>query len=277
MKVLHVAPGDSAGGSLIQALRLAGEDGENVLSCMDNFSCGPISSLVPADRSRWWGQFWEGYATPEAEGRLAEFWKRLDDWDGKLVLWFGLYSAAEVTLLHVLADRLRERPVFLADVTGHQYAYTRRLDGKPALGGPAEAASLVQPEGLRGLLGKERQATDRELTNLGARWQALVQENAPFRVVKNGVLISAPLDYFDEALLGAAKPTWQKLARVIGETLVSDAADLQVGDLLLLARAVALVEQGRLVANGDPWEMRSCEVRLPETRPTGRSAAFRDH
>ncbi len=123
MKVLHVAPGDSAGGSLILALRLAGEDGENVLSCMDNFSCGPISPLTPAARSRWWGQFWEGYATPEAEGRLAEFWKRLDAWDGKLVFWFGLRSAAEVALLHVLADRLKERPVFLADVTGHRYAY----------------------------------------------------------------------------------------------------------------------------------------------------------
>jgi len=56
MKVLHLNPGDSAGGALRQALRLAGEGGENLLSCLDDFSCGPIASLTPASRANWWGR-----------------------------------------------------------------------------------------------------------------------------------------------------------------------------------------------------------------------------
>jgi hypothetical protein len=37
----------------------------------------------------------------------------------------------------------------------------------------------------------------------------------------------------------------------------------QVGDVMLLVRLVALVAAGRLVADGDPWDMRTCRVWLP--------------
>jgi hypothetical protein len=29
-------------------------------------------------------------------------------------------------------------------------------------------------------------------------------------------------------------------------------------------RLVALVEEGKLLADGDPWDMRACRVRLPD-------------
>jgi len=61
--------------------------------------------------------------------------------------------------------------------------------------------------------------------------------------------------------------TWRKLASVVGDALAIEGA--QVGDLMLLVRAVALVEQRRLLAKGDPWKMRSCEVRLSGALPTG--------
>jgi hypothetical protein len=38
---------------------------------------------------------------------------------------------------------------------------------------------------------------------------------------------------------------------------------MQVGDMMLLVRVVALVSEGKLLADGDPWDMRSCRVRLP--------------
>lgn len=37
---------------------------------------------------------------------------------------------------------------------------------------------------------------------------------------------------------------------------------LQVGDLALHERVIALVEEGALIADGDPSEMRVCRVRL---------------
>ena len=275
MKVLHVAPGDSAGGSLIQALRLAGEDGENVLSCMDDFSCGPISSLTPASRAQWWGRFSPWYTAPEVEHRLAEFWNRLDAWDGKIVLWFGRRSAQELSFLHAMADRLEGRRISLVDVTGFQYPFTRR-DGTPAISEPMPAVSLVRHEALLTLLGTEREATDKELSRLRSHWCALVREDAPFRVATDEGLVSAPADYFDQVLLELASTAWLRVNRLIGEALGHEKAEMQVGDVLLASRIVALVEQGRLLANVDPWQIRAGEVRLPDALPTGRSAAFRD-
>jgi len=39
---------------------------------------------------------------------------------------------------------------------------------------------------------------------------------------------------------------------------------MQVGGTILQARLVALVEEGELLADGDPWDMKTCRVRLPD-------------
>lgn len=38
----------------------------------------------------------------------------------------------------------------------------------------------------------------------------------------------------------------------------------QVGHLMLQARVVAIVAAGKLLAEGDPWGMRSCRIRLTD-------------
>ena len=63
-----------------------------------------------------------------------------------------------------------------------------------------------------------------------------------------------------------------QLARVVGDALADERTYAQVEDLMLLVRAVALVEQGRLLAKGGLWEMSACEVRLPNAPPAGRPA-----
>jgi hypothetical protein len=54
------------------------------------------------------------------------------------------------------------------------------------------------------------------------------------------------------------------MARVVSAAMAySSKPYYQVGDLMLLTRIVALVEAGKLLADGDPWDMRTCKVRLP--------------
>ena len=262
MKILHITPGHSAAGSLKQALRLA-ESTDEVLPCPEDFSCGPISS--PTARAAWWGRLFEELETP---GFLRLFWQRLEAWDGKLVLWFGRGSAWDLSFLHVMAETLPDRQLFAVDVTGLQYPVTLG-DGTQTVCDPSSTVSSVVPGPLRDLLGTERELGQEERTALRTRWRLLVREDAPFRVVGEAGLVSAPADHFDQGLLDTATPGWRKLARVVGDTMASDRAQFQVGDLMLHVRAVALVEQGRLLAKGDPWEMRACEVRLPDAPPTG--------
>jgi hypothetical protein len=78
-------------------------------------------------------------------------------------------------------------------------------------------------------------------------------------------LVSAPVDHFDPLLIEQATTEWQKIARVIGGTLGHNCEPFaQVGDMMLLARVVALIGEGKLLADGDPWDIFSCRVRLPD-------------
>jgi hypothetical protein len=144
-----------------------------------------------------------------------------------------------------------------------------RRDGTKSMCEPMPAVSVVRSKALQTLLGTKREPGGAELEGLRSRWRALVQENAPFRVTTGEGLISAPADYFDSALLELASSEWRKVNRLIDDAFCHDKAYMQIGDLMLQARIVVLVEQGRLVAMGNLWEMRSCEVRLPDALSTG--------
>jgi hypothetical protein len=64
--------------------------------------------------------------------------------------------------------------------------------------------------------------------------------------------------------LEQASTEWRKVAYVVGMTMGQNSDPYyQVGDIMLLNRLVALVEAGKLFADGDPWEMQVCRVRLP--------------
>jgi hypothetical protein len=118
---------------------------------------------------------------------------------------------------------------------------------------------------LASLIGSERPVTEQERDTAIEHWRKLKSENAPFRIVTKAGLVSALVEVFDDMILASATRDWRKAARVIGETM-GRTMELyrQVGDVMLLARLVALVEAGKLIAHGDPRQMRRCEVRLPD-------------
>jgi len=99
---------------------------------------------------------------------------------------------------------------------------------------------------------------------LGARyresWRRLRAENAPFRIVKDLKLVSAPITVHDDVLLACAGARWRKSARVVGEALASGHG--HVSDVVLFGRLRRLVEGGKLEARGDLSVARSSEVRL---------------
>lgn len=257
---LHIAPGDSAGGSLEKALELAGRS-EPVLRFRDDLSCGPIDPAEPAVRQAWWETMYE---SPEVEGELKEFWHRIAATEERLVFWFARHSASELANFLSFADRMERRTFDIVDVTGFQWSFTRR-DGTPGSGGPAQAASLIPETYLVALIDSERPFADREKDEAIRHWRKLRSENAPLRVVTPEGLASAPVDHFDPILLESASREWQRTARVVGEALARTYEPYyQVGDLVLLARVVALVEAGKLIAEGDPWHMQASRVRLPD-------------
>jgi hypothetical protein len=239
VKTLHVAPGLSAAKSLRDAVKLGNRDDE-VIGFPDDLSCGPIAEDDPAARQAWWPQVsHDGFDLP---GRLRAFWERVAEPASRLVVWYGAGSALEVAFLLAWAERME----------GRAYAFVEA----------PVSASVLAPERLQDLFGQERTPPPPQRETWRRRWAALRAENAPFRILADDGLVSAPIDHFDPVLLRHAATEWRKIAYLVGHAL-SDESDryFQVGDLMLFARVAALVEQGRLEADGDPWDLRACRVR----------------
>ena len=225
----------------------------------DDFSCGPIEPDDPAVRASWWGKYYDDMPVNDA---LQTFWNRVTNFEGRLVFWFGRHAASEFAFFLAWTERLGDRPFHIVDVTGRRLPFTRR-DGSVVIARPAQAVGVLQPDALRSLFGQERPVTPHERDEWTQHWRRLRSENAAFRVVTETGLISAPVDHFDSLLLTLARTEWRKVARVVGEALGQNSEPYyQIGDLMLLMRIVALVEQGKLLAEGDPWKMSSL-IRLP--------------
>ena len=260
MSTLHLTAGPSAGGSLRQAVRAAGLHDE-VLFLPDDLSCGPIEPEDAATRVAWWSQFRDEVLNG---AELLDFWDRISTTDEHLVVWFGRRCASELAFFLSVAHRLGERPFDIVDVTGLQWSYALP-DGGVRRSAPAEAVGIIPGDVVRTLLGSERQISAKERDEGRQQWRRLRAENAPLRVAGPSGLVSAPVDHFDQLLLEQAAGDWRTVAYIVGSAMGNSRNEyIQVGDVFLGGRVVALVEAGNLLAEGDPWDMHSARVRLPE-------------
>jgi hypothetical protein len=179
----------------------------------------------------------------------TDFWNRLMTTDDRLVVWFGRHSALESAFFLALSDRLEDRPFDIVDVTDVR----------------SGVVAVIPPNELANLIGSERPVGTEERTAARRRWRRLRKENAPFRVVTPDGLVSAPADHFDSAILEQATKEWQSAARIVGMTMAHNCEPyMQVGDIMLLVRVVDLIDQGKLLAQGEPWDMHACRLRLPD-------------
>jgi hypothetical protein len=229
-----------------------------VLAFRDDLSCGPIDPYEPSARAAWWVQF---YDEMDVHRTTSVFWVRVAATEDRLVVWFSRHAASEFAFFLAWVDRLGERPYSVIDVTGRPLSWKRR-DGT-VVSAPSQAVSVIPEYALKSLLGSEQSMSVELRERYRGDWQRLRTENAPFRIATDAGLVSASVDHFDPQLLAEASPEWQSIRRVVGSAMVLNSEPyFQVGDLMLLTRVVALVESGRLVADGDPWDM-SNQVRLP--------------
>jgi len=229
-----------------------------VLPFLDDPSCGPIESDEPSVRATWWARFYEA---SEVDATLRRFWDRVDTTDDRLVVWFSRHSACELAFFLAWADRLGDRAYSIIDVTGRRLPVKRR-DGSVTLS-RHQSVSIVQADALKSLLGQEQPIAAQDRDESRRHWRRLRDENAPFRIVTEAGLVSTSVDHFDPLLLAQTAPEWQTVARLISDTIGYNSEPyFQIGDVMLQARVVALVDEGRLVADGDPRN-RASRVHLP--------------
>lgn len=242
---LHIAFSSSFAGSLRLALKASGRE-DRVVCAFDNLAYGPIASGDAEEREAW-------IDTEMGVENWREVIDRGDDVlvasrsvGGEIIAWYSPNVASIAAGFLWWLSQIGDRPCSII-----------RANSLPRLQ-DAEVAALS---------GQELPLSDTDRAAYHARWEQLRQENAPLRVLEGGSLVSAPIDHFDAALMANVSSEWQKMAKIVGATLVDqlETGAYQTDDLLLRARLVALAERGDLDWRGELWWMQKCELRLPSS------------
>lgn len=78
-------------------------------------------------------------------------------------------------------------------------------------------------------------------------------------------LTAEELQRIDDSLMADAAPQWRKVARIVGTALIANRDTIRnVPDIFYASRVRKLVEEGRLISQGNLEYMRFSEVKLPE-------------
>ena len=242
---MHVVFGMSAAATLRDALTQSGRV-ESVICTIENFSFGPIASPDHEARLRWL----------ERELRCAEPNQQIEQntkfvttsraFDGKLIAWVSFKNTCSYANFLWWLSHIGDAPF--------------ALQSCPEL-------NIMNAEQMIACFDQEAQFSSVERTQHISQWQRLTSEGAPLRIIDGGVLVSAPIDYFDPLLLSFIHQNWQKMALIVAKTLSKfmDDGEMQTDDLILSARLRHMAETGVLEWQGDLTHMRGCELRRPPT------------
>lgn len=238
---------------------------DRTIGIHENWSWGPIGDHRVVERIAFmrredptpWDDYWD--SLPE---KNADFWGQIEAWPNDILVWLGSSSALELAGYLAFLDRLRDRRAFVLRPDGHLPPHPRF--GPPGTTGTLDAAAMAEC-----LDHAPRQAVVEDLA-LFERWAELVEENAVLRVLGNGSLVSASIDYHDHFILGAARNEWMNHVRVIGHAMgATFDARTWVSDAFLFSRLAHLVDEGVLEADGDvrayteDFRRSEARVRLP--------------
>jgi len=256
----------SAAVDLRQALVLAKRN-DDVVALSDNLSFGPIDPPDTSLRAKWIEDEL-GYSDwDEIANDSEKFWAAALADGINPVAWMSRRSAQDYAGCLEFLWRLGDKPCSVVDLTDAMVTY-RDKEGRTSRPYLVVSAGLLSAHQIMesNLLDAGKPLTAEARADYCARWQRLRLENAAFRVIGPDLVpTSARIDYFDATLMSHVTQRWQKVARVVGETMVklSDGDTIHVGDLVLAARVRALAAAGRVESKGDLTRMGFSEIRLP--------------
>jgi len=260
-KALHVVFGMSAAGSVRRALELK-DCREEVIGFPDDLSFGPINPPSPDIRSAWIGSVL-GFDFEDVTQMAELFWQEVAAPERTPVVWVCRNDAREYAGFLEFIWRMAGRSFDLVDATEIEVAWQRKPPSPPW------SLSIMNPEDFTasGLLDRKSTIRLEQIETFTKIWRDLRNENAPFRVMKEGRLTSAPLTCYDAYLEKSATEDWQIAARLIGETMSHMLLGLQPqgqcpSDLVLFSRMLALGKAGIFELEGAGPSVRDYRVRL---------------
>lgn len=236
---VHVAIGHSIAQTLRVALDRLGCT-ERVVGLPVDLAVGPID---PANTDPAWSDATDPASHP--------------------VIWICRSSPMEHAGFLAFAARMRGRTFDVVDATDLDVT-TRDGIHRPTSLGMMRAEDIIASN----LYARRRPFSSEEHDAALVTWSLLCHENARFRIVEAGRLISAPLTLYDPLLIENAGLDWEVAAALIGRVvsvLSAPPAGRSVDGDALFGRVLALAEVGALEIDGPGPGMRDYRVRRQET------------
>ncbi len=268
---VHVVFSPSAAGTLRKALKRLGKT-DRVIGLPDSLSVGPIDPPDEILRQSWGRSVLrtDSILPNRFDGDPLEVertWAEATAPEARPVFWTCLSSPMEHSCFLAFAARMEGRSFDVIDTTDLD---STTIDGieRPGSTGVMRAHDLV----ASGLFDKRRAFSLAEHRAAVAAWTDLRRENAPFRIVRDGRLVSAPLTHYDALLVEQAREEWEIAPRLIGRVMdvlhkgiapTGHGRGDIAGDVVLLGRMIALGDNGALRIAGPGPGMRAFQVSRP--------------
>ncbi|MCZ8523287.1 DUF1835 domain-containing protein [Paenibacillus caseinilyticus] len=280
---VHIALGDSPGGSLRMALRPpeGSEPEHRVLVLRDAipFSVGPLWKLEKEEgreeRRRWCMLHINMDDRDEYLFRGEEYFREMKGGlEGvppslPITIWAGANAHEQAGLRFALyLLRGRGSPVSVIDTTA---AYARLYHSAPGCG--RRRTGEINSEDLKAIWNAQtagRELTAEEKNRMASEWLELSGRKTALRIWQEGRMMEVREDYYDRVLTAVVESIhrdrgnqdWIKSARVVGEMIGHLEQD--IGDDYPEYRLRHLIYNGTLEIEGVPRGMRYYSVRLKE-------------
>ncbi|MBX3528129.1 MAG: DUF1835 domain-containing protein [Rhodoblastus sp.] len=262
--VVHVVFNMSAAGALRHALHLVGRN-ERVIGLPDNLSVGPINPPESRRRAAWVEQVLN--CDDDDISAISDlFWAEATAPLTTPIVWVCRNNAAEYCGFLEFVRRIGQATFKMVDASAIGARQWIKPDGLSRI----VSLGAINPDQIvaAGLFDRPTRLSDFQIQAYRREWAQLANENAPFRIVAEGGLISAPLTQFDADIVACAKQDWRPAAKVVGEAMArlwEMPIPQSPGDLVLWARARALVAAGSLDLDGSGIDLRGSRLRLRES------------
>lgn len=247
MSELHVAPSDSAAGSLRLAWQALGRH-DRVIGICDQLSIGPIDGADPQTRLAWIEEELGWEPVPHQQALLDAFWAEVASYEGAPIVWMSRRSTKEYCCFLEVLWRRRDLPLRIVDVTD--------IDRRAAFSHIGDREIIE-----RRLVDRVADLPDIDRARHLRDWQRLRTENAALRIVGPTGLRSAPISHFDDLLRSHTPTDWTPFSWVVGSVYsTDDRFDLHSFELLS-GRMFTLIDEGEIESRGDDSSYRTIQVR----------------
>lgn len=239
---LHVVFGSSPAGIVRRALRELGRQ-EQVLDLMDDLSLGPIHPYNSEVRGQWLNHELGEYDWQDFVGRDSSLPLKSQSHPGRLVAWYA--------------------PNRACSYAGFQWWLSQMDDARCAVMSVPDL-HFQNTEAIVNLIGQETDLSPLERSQHQQEWHALKNENALLRVVDDGRLVSASLDFFDHLIIQFVDHDWKDAMRVVGNAFstISIETGHFIDDLFVGSRLRALAGAEKIEWDGNSRDPRTSKVRL---------------